>query len=164
MLQTSFERGTKDSDVLQTLQLDAAAQRHLREIGGPNTKLAKRYRLHIEIVPNGIPFLPHPPFWKSTSLSFTRTPTFSLEVLDVVDVVVSKLKRFSENDKSDIRSMIELNLISHQVLLHRFQSAVDAFSTDARAEDLPKYVQNLNEVERDLLGMPESEIELPSWI
>jgi hypothetical protein len=41
---------------------------------------------------------------------------------------------------------------------------VDVFSCDARAEDLPRYVRNLQEVERDMLGVNESEIDLPGWI
>jgi hypothetical protein len=38
------------------------------------------------------------------------------------------------------------------------------FSGDARAEDAQRIVENLNEVERDMLGVEESEIELPDWI
>jgi hypothetical protein len=29
---------------------------------------------------------------------------------------------------------------------------------------LPRYVRHLHRVERDMLGVPESEIELPPWI
>jgi hypothetical protein len=49
-------------------------------------------------------------------------------------------------------------------LVERFRAAVDAFSGDARAEDLPRYVRNLHRVERDFLLVPETEIELPDWI
>jgi hypothetical protein len=41
---------------------------------------------------------------------------------------------------------------------------VDYFLLDARAEDLPKCVENLHRVERDLFGLPETEIDLPDWI
>jgi hypothetical protein len=85
-------------------------------------------------------------------------------VLDVVDVVVSKLKRFNANDQSDIDAMIERGLVPHDRLIDRFRAAVDEFMGDARAEDLPKYVANLHRVERDMLVVPETEIELPSWI
>ena len=36
----------------------------------------------------------------------------------------------------------------------------DAFSTDARAEDLPRYVANLQVIERDVFVVAETEIEL----
>lgn len=35
---------------------------------------------------------------------------------------------------------------------------------DARADDLDKYISNLNRIERDLLGVPESEIDKPDWM
>jgi hypothetical protein len=78
--------------------------------------------------------------------------------------VVSKLARFSANDRSDIDAMIERDLVAHEQLIDRFRLAVDAVSGDARAEDLPKYVRSLHAVERDLLLVPETEIALPSWI
>jgi len=61
---------------------------------------------------------------------------FQIEVLDVVDTVVSKLKRFSVNDISDIQAMAKMGLIDHPRLIERFRSAVDVFSGDDRAEDL----------------------------
>jgi len=81
-----------------------------------------------------------------------------------VDVVVSKLTRFSPNDQSDVDAMIERGLVPHERLIERFRSALDEFSGDARAEDLPKYLANLHRVERDMIGITDSEIELPSWI
>lgn len=81
---------------------------------------------------------------------------------DVVDVVGSKLKRFSANDQADIDAMIQHGLVPHHALLDRFRSAVDVFACDARAEDLPKYVEHLHRVERDLLDVEETAIELPS--
>jgi hypothetical protein len=45
--------------------------------------------------------------------------------------------------------MADLSLIDHARLVERFRSAVDVFSGDARAEDLPAYVKNLNRIERD---------------
>jgi hypothetical protein len=60
--------------------------------------------------------------------------------------------------------MIERGLVSHASLVERFESAIDDFSHDARAEHLPRYIRNFNEVERDSLGVDESVIELPDWI
>ncbi|MFS8070703.1 MAG: hypothetical protein ACMG6S_30425, partial [Byssovorax sp.] len=82
----------------------------------------------------------------------------------VVDVVVSKMKRFSANDQSDVQAMIDRDLVPPAQLVSRFRAAVDVFSGDARAEDLPCYVRRLHRVERDMLGVPETDIELPDWI
>ena len=84
--------------------------------------------------------------------------------LDVVDVVVSKLKPFRPNDKADIDAMIDRELIHHARLVDRFRSAADDWAYGAHADRLHTYVKNLNEVERDMLGVDETEIELPSWI
>jgi hypothetical protein len=40
---------------------------------------------------------------------------FRIEVLDVVDVVVSKLKRFHANDLRDIEAMVDRDLVPHTV-------------------------------------------------
>jgi hypothetical protein len=60
--------------------------------------------------------------------------------------------------------MIDRDLVPHDRLVARFRSAVDVFSGDARAEELSRYVRNLHRVERDMLGVRASEIELPGWI
>ena len=164
ILQASYERGTKDGDVFETAELTGTTKQRLLEIAGPGSELHRRNRLYIDIVGNGIPFLPHVPLWHPLLELNATLAHLELVVLDVVDVVVSKLKRFSSNDQSDIDAMIDLELVPHERLIERFCAAVDEFSGDARASDLPKYVANLHRVERDMLGVSETEIELPSWI
>jgi hypothetical protein len=60
--------------------------------------------------------------------------------------------------------MIDRGLVPHHDLVARFQQAVDRFSADARAEDLPRYVTSFHQVERDMLGVAETVIDLPDWI
>lgn len=163
MLQTDFVRATKDSDVLQTLSVDGVVGKRLLELAGPGSTLARRWSLYLEIVPNGLPFLPRVPTWHPVSLG-DAPPTLTVEALDVVDVVVSKLKRFSANDRSDVEAMIERGLVPHGRLVERFVAAVESFEGDARAEDLPAYVENLHEIERDALGVEETDVELPGWV
>lgn len=55
-------------------------------------------------------------------------------------------------------------LIEASKLKQRFLSAIDAFQMDARAQNIPKYVDNFHTVERDFLLSEESEIELPEWL
>jgi hypothetical protein len=160
MLQASYERGTKDSDVLETVELGEDAKIALLALAGPDTEIHRRHRLYVDVVSNGLPFLPGAPTWHPR----LALPHLDVDVLDVVDVVVSKLKRFNANDQSDIAAMVERDLVPHEALVSRFVLAVDAFACDARADDLPRYVSHLHRVERDLYAVCESVIELPSWI
>ena len=164
MLQTGYERGTKDSDVLETVSLTDDIKLRLLVLAGRDSLLHLRHKVYIDIVPQVIPFLPQVPLLHALVDLNAELRHFTIEVLDVVDVVVSKLKRFNSNDISDIRAMADRTLLDHRSLVERFRSAVDVFSGDARAEDLPRYVKNLNRVERDYLLVPESKIELPNWI
>jgi hypothetical protein len=164
MLQTDYERGTKDSDVLETSEITKAVRERLLRLAGVGSELHTKHKLYVEIVRSGIPFLSQKAVYhRQTPLNATLRH-FNLEVLDVVDVVVAKLKRFSANDQSDIEAMIEKGLAPHDRLVSRFREAVDYYSGDARADDLPKYARNLHTVERDIIGVPETEIELPDWI
>jgi hypothetical protein len=164
MLQTGYERGTKDSDVLETDVVTDAVRGRLLELGGAGTELHHRHRLYIDIVARGLPFLPQVPLCHRLVDLNRALTNLEFEVLDVVDVVVSKLKRFNANDVDDIRAMVDRDLIVHRRLVARFRSAVDVFSGDARAEELPTYVSHLHRVERDFLNVPESKIDLPDWI
>jgi hypothetical protein len=85
--------------------------------------------------------------------------------LDIVaNGVPFLLKRFAPKDQGDIDAMIERDLVPHEQLVERFRSALDMYLGDAREVELPKYIANLHRVERDMLLVPETEIELPSWI
>ena len=162
-LQTDYDRGTKDSDVLETEQLKRGAGVELTTLAGQGSALHRRHRLYIDIVASGLPFLPHPPIFHFLSIS-KKLKHFDVHALDVVDIAVSKLIRFNANDASDIRAMVEIGAIKHRILIERFRSAVDSFSMDARVEDLPKYIANLHAIERDFLRVPETLIDLPEWM
>lgn len=164
MLQASYERGTKDSDVLETVDLGADTRARLKAIAGQGSKLHVRHKLYVDIVSDGLPFLAPLPRWLDVHDLNADLANVHVQVLHVVDVVVSKLKRFHPYDLQDIDAMVERGLVDHGLLIERFREAVDGYLLDARAEDLPKYVANLHQVERDLLGVPETAIELPSWL
>ncbi len=164
MLQADYHRGTKDSDVLETNELIGATKDQLLKLAGEGTAFHRRHRMYLDIVHRGLPFLPQQPLWHPHEDLNVLLEHFEVETLDVVDVVVSKLKRFSRDDQSDIDAMVQKDLVPHHHLISRFHDAVDWFSMDSRAPDLPRYVENLHRVERDMLGEDESELELPSWI
>lgn len=162
MLQTSYRRGTKDSDVLE-VELDVEATTTLLQLAGRDTALARKHRLYVDLVKPGVPFLPHEPHWIPLEALNATLEHLDVRVLDIVDVVVSKLKRFSADDRSDIDRMVALGHVDHGALLRRFESAWDLFLHDARAPDLVRYARHLNMVERDMLGCPETAFELPDW-
>ncbi len=164
LLQADYERATKDSDVFETTDLRCEIKDGLLALAGPATELAKRRRHYLDIVANGVPFLPHVPCWHPMTELNADLVHFELVALDIVDVVVSKLKRFNANDQSDIDAMINRGLIPHERLLARFRDAVDMFSYDARAPELATYIANFHVVERDMLAVPETDIELPNWV
>jgi hypothetical protein len=162
MLQADYERATTDSDVLETADLSRETQDRLLHLAGPESPLRTRHGMYIQIVQSGIPFLPQVPNWRTVP-SLDDLVHFEVLVLDIVDVVVSKLKRFHPRDEEHIAAMIDRRLVPHDVLVERFRDAVEWFKLDARAEEVPKYCANLNRVERDLFGADETEFDL-SWI
>ena len=164
LLQSDYERATKDSDVLETAALDDGVKARLLVLAGAGSSLAVKHRLYIETVPPGLPFLPQKPLWHARPEINARLQHFEVYVLDVVDIVVSKLLRFSANDSADVHAMIARNLVPHERALARFRSAFDQLAHDARAHRLPSCIDNFNEIERDAFAVDETEFELPSWV
>lgn len=160
MLQTNYERGTKDGDVLESRDGSPAIKEQLLDLAGRGTDLHKQFRIYIDVVNRAILFLPQGPIFHP--LPNVKLKNFKAEVLDIHDVVLSKLKRYNSDDASDIRAMVDQNLLDHKRLIERFKMAAEWFSMDARAPDVPRYLRNLHQVERDLLGVAPSDIELPS--
>lgn len=163
MLQSNYERVTNDSDILESAVPDPATTARLLRISGPGTEIHRRHGLYTQIINEAIPFLPQVPAWHPVQ-RLRDLVHLEISVLDIVDVVVSKLKRFHDKDSADIAAMIALDLVPHEQLVARFRQAVDWFAYDARADELPRYCAHLNRVERDYLAVDETTIALPSWI
>lgn len=163
MLQTTYQRGTNDGDIFET-QLPAEAKDRLLELAGRGTVIHAKRSMYVDIVANGIPFLPRPATWHAVPKLSSLLSRLEILALDVIDVVVCKLKPFRPRDIGDIAAMIDRGLVRHELLVERFKSAADEFAYGAYAQAIPTYLKNLNQVERDLFGVAESEIELPSWI
>lgn len=159
MLQTDYDRGTKDGDVLESRHDAAAIKDQLLVLAGRNTDISKQFSIYIDVVRRGLLFLPQQP-------AFHPMPDFPLEnfkveVLDPVDVAVSKLIRYNNEDANDIRAMADRNLLDHARLVSRFEAAAERFSLDARAPDVPGYLKHLRTVERDILAVAPAEVNLP---
>jgi hypothetical protein len=124
ILQTSFQRGTKDGDILETDQITVEIESALLAIAGKDTAIHRRHRMYLEFLSAAFPFLPFDPLWHAVVPSAPDYQHFRLEVLDVVDVVIAKLARFHKTDRDDIAAMAERDLIEPRRFAERFQSAV----------------------------------------
>ena len=163
-LQTDYMRGTKDTDVLEVNELPKNVWEQLMILGGKNSDLAKAYRFYIDLVAPGLPFLPPRPFFHPLDTLNKRFKFFRLQVLDPVDVVVSKLKTFRPNDLDDIRAMADRHLINPEKLVERFEGAKEHWLMGSRAPELRQYIENLHTIQRDYLMKKETPITLPDWL
>lgn len=164
ILQTNFQRGTKDGDILETDQITVEIESALLGFAGKGTSIHRRHRMYLEFLGAAFPFLPLEPLWHGVVPSGMDYRHFRLEVLDVVDVVIAKLARFHKTDRDDIAAMAERDLIEPGRFADRFQSAVQGWWHDARADDLPKIVRNFHQVQSDELFVWPSRVELPAWV
>lgn len=164
LMQSDYNRATKDSDVLETDELDAKTKARLLALAGAGTELARRHRLYVEMVPQGLPLLPAQPDWHARPEINRQLAHFVVCTLDIHDVVLSKLLRFSANDISDIEAMVGRELVTHSRLLARFRSAIGWLAESARGHLAAACVANFNRVERDMFVVRESAIELPDWL
>ena len=163
MLQAQYVRGTKDSDILETATLTSGVKDQLLELAGPGSELQRKHRLYIEFVGAGLPFLPRLPIWHAVA-GLENLRNFQIQALDIIDVVVSKFARFNANDAADIDAMIEKGLVSHDTLITRFRAAVEGFEMDSRADQLPRYLSRLHQVERDTFGVEPTIIGIPAGV
>jgi hypothetical protein len=165
LLQTDYERGTKDSDVLETKEIVPDVRRQLLSLAGKGSRLHLRHKIFLEIVSPGIPLLPQQPRWFPITGLNSRLVHFQIDALSMVDVIVSKLRRFHANDRHDIQAMVELGLVQHDDFIARFRSAIELFAYDARApDDLGRCIANFHQIERDAFGLEETLFELPDWL
>jgi len=141
MLQTDYERGTTDGDVLATAELAEGARQRLTSFAGKGTPFHRRRRMYLDLVSSGIPFLPHAPRYHVLEELDAELQHLELHVLDLVDVCVSKLKPFRPRDEDDIREMVNRKLLPHDQLVARFREAVDDYS-GADMESLPRFIAN----------------------
>lgn len=164
MLQVDYRRATKDGDVLETMDLSPAAKTAIKALAGKGSKLYHEHRVYLEVVPNYLPLLPRPPLWHPHPGLTGQLKHFTVEVLDITDVAVSKLKRFNANDQGDILAMVERGHLDRDRLVARFQKAVLDLEMDAKVEQLDEMIANLHTVEQEFFLELGSEIRKPDWL
>jgi len=165
MLQTDYQRGTKDGDLLYAEPIDARVKERLLALGGQGTPLARRHRIYLDVVSRGILMLPAQPLFVPLPALSAQLTHFEVEALSVPDVVITKLKPFRPTDIADIAAMILRGHVTHDQFVTLFRSAVERFADGATGgEKLPKIVANFHQIERDQFGVEETDIELPPWV
>src|SRR5712691_1297162 len=141
MLQTSYTRGTKDSDVLETDEVTENVAKHLIEIAGPGTDIHKRRGMYIDVVRRGIQFRRQSPLYHQLSKLSAELQHFDVEVMSVSDVIVGKLARFNANDRSDIDAMVGLGVVAHNDIVWCFREALE-FKMDLTLHEFECYLRN----------------------
>ncbi len=163
-LQTDYVRGTKDTDFLQIHDVSPAIWDQLKSIAGKGTPLANAHRLYIDLVPPGLAFLPGQPAFHLHQELNEKLSYFQVQVLDIHDVIVSKLKTFRSVDLEDLGAMVERDLLDPKRIVERFELAKEQWLMGSRAEHIRKCIANLHTVQRDYLFVPESAIDVPNWV
>lgn len=153
-LHTDYERRTKDSDILRTSEIDDEIHDKLLRIAGKGTPLHQKHRIFLDIVGANVPMLPSEPIWHP--YTGVRLRNFTVSYLDVVDVLVSKLKRFHGDDQDDIQAMIEKEEVTHEQFLKRFRLTVECYRHRARVDRLPEMAERFNFIEQNLFIIDES--------
>lgn len=163
-LQTNYIRGTKDMDILKINDLSKEIWEQLKTIAGKGSDLAQSCRLYVDLVGSGFPFMPPKPLFHPLDNLNKAFKFFSLQALDPLDVVISKLKTFRPNDLDDIRAMAERHLLNPDRLVERFELAKEHWLIGSRAPELRDYIEHLHVVQRDYLLVKQTVINLPDWL
>lgn len=77
---------------------------------------------------------------------------------------MSKLARWSSDDRDDVQAMIEGNYVAHNKLKARFQEVIEAYKFDGRADLLAKMAERFNQAERDWFLVSETPFDFPEDI
>lgn len=164
ILQYNYGRPTKDTDIIEVKELTDEIKKKLKRLAGKDSHLCKKHHLYIDIVFRALPFLPPEPIFYPLPRLNKELVNFRVEVLDVVDVLISKLTRFSANDVDDFKAMIDMGVVDPAKLEERFKEAFQVWIFEARGEKLHKMIEKLHLVQRDMLLVEESRIDLPRWL
>ncbi len=75
----------------------------------------------------------YPQDWEARAMAIGEVGPFVLFVMDPVDLAVSKLVRFSPQDREDIRQLISRRMLDRELLEERTKRALEACIGDAEA-------------------------------
>ena len=113
----ALPRVTADLDCLAVLPSDATVL--VEELGGRNSRLAKKHRVWLQHVGVGIVDLPDDYEQRLEHLDF-GFEKLHLSGLDAYDLVLSKLTRNSPKDREDVKFIAHQQNLSYTVAYERF--------------------------------------------
>lgn len=157
--QTTWRRGTKDCDAVLTWRFDPDLQARLLGMAGRASPLAIRHGIYLEFVGQGMLLLPPEPNWRP----WLSLANIDLLVLDPTDTCVAKLARLHGDDRHDIEAMVVRGVVSHGQLVERFREAIIQHGQQGMGHKVPRAIENLHRVERDIFLVDESTIAIPDW-
>jgi len=133
--------------VLRTRELDERGHtKRLRDMAGPDSALYQKHRMYLDLVSRNIPMLPPEPLWHGYVIDGLEH--LEVRVLDIADVCVSKLKRWTANDRDDVEAMIDLGHFEHARVAERLREVVEAYWHEY-PDHLQRMVERFSQLERD---------------
>jgi hypothetical protein len=109
-------RNTGDIDYLTVAPTDASAE--IERLAGKESKLAKKYRIFFHRA-GGVTDLPENYDERLSTLD-VGLKRLSLKILDVYDLVLSKLTRNSPKDREDVKYLAKKFALNFSVLYDRY--------------------------------------------
>jgi hypothetical protein len=145
---------------LSTVDVDFIGQnsgllRELEKLLGKGSKIHRETQLYLDIVPPG--YFPSDMGWRSRTVrvNLPEVPRIKLRVLEIHDLIISKLKRFSDKDRRDVRDLCTRSEVDIDTLRARYRGARLLRDHDERE----KMDLNFRVVEVEYLGREPTEFE-----
>lgn len=112
--------GTQDIDFIGERTGDLL---RLSEVAGKDSEIHRRTHYYVDIVPPG--WFPNLPGWGARAIlvNVAGLMHISLRVLELHDLILSKLKRFGSGDRQDIRSLCNRDDFDVTTLRERYEQA-----------------------------------------
>ena len=120
----------------------------LSEVAGKGSDIHRLTGYYVDIVPPG--WFPHAQGWggRAVPIKVPRLRHINLKVLELHDLILSKLKRFGSGDREDIRSLCNRDDFDIATLRERYHQARQLYDYDERE----KLDENFQIVEVEFLG------------
>ena len=120
----------------------------LSEVAGKGSEIHRLTDYYVDIVPPG--WFPNAQGWsgRAISVDVPGLKHINLKVLELHDLILSKLKRFGSGDRKDIRTLCDRAELDIETLRKRYRLARQFYDYDER-EKLDK---NFQLVEVEFLG------------
>lgn len=125
-------RPTADIDFIEVIPKRAEGQ--LQEIGGVDSELSHRHRLHLDSV--GVASYPCEYHTRLIEVTPNTFKNLKVKILEPHDLALSKISRNSPKDWDDVRLLVERGKIRADVLRERYMEEVRPYILVEERDDL----------------------------